>query len=336
MWDKLKEHKGYVILILGLLGLLYLNYDNWFGETETNVEEYAEILVSSETTEASETERVIVEIKGAVRYPGIYEVEEGLRVGEVILIAGGLTEDADISSINQATKISDEMSINIPSLTTTSETVYDTSLVRIVVEIKGEVEHPGVYTVYKNTRVYDLIDLAGGLTDNADTTEVDLAKILLDGETICISSTTEEATEESDTDTERQIYVEISGEVISPGTYLIPETYSIKDLIYEAGGVTVNCDLSKINWDLVLVLGASIYIPSYDDEVAEEDESGLININTASLETLITLPGIGNILGQRIIDYRAEYGDFLSIEDIMNVSGIKESVYEQVKNLITV
>jgi competence protein ComEA len=51
---------------------------------------------------------------------------------------------------------------------------------------------------------------------------------------------------------------------------------------------------------------------------------------------LITLPGIGNILGQRIIDYRTEYGSFQSAEDIMLVSGIKSSIYEQVKDLITV
>jgi len=54
------------------------------------------------------------------------------------------------------------------------------------------------------------------------------------------------------------------------------------------------------------------------------------------LEELSTLQGIGQILGQRIIDYRAEYGDFLSIEDIMNVSGIKTSIYEEIKESITV
>ncbi|MCK5731782.1 MAG: ComEA family DNA-binding protein, partial [Tenericutes bacterium] len=83
-------------------------------------------------------------------------------------------------------------------------------------------------------------------------------------------------------------------------------------------------------------LGATIYIPSYDDEIVIDYENGLININTADMEMLITLPGIGLIIGQRIIDYRAEYGDFLSIEDIVNVSGIKESIYDQVKELITV
>ncbi|HPJ24361.1 MAG TPA: ComEA family DNA-binding protein, partial [Bacillota bacterium] len=97
-----------------------------------------------------------------------------------------------------------------------------------------------------------------------------------------------------------------------------------------------NCDLSRINWDLVLVLGARIYIPSYEDADEVLDDSSLININKANLETLITLPGIGDILGQRIIDYRAEFGEFLTIEEIMNVSGIKESVYAQIKELITV
>ncbi|MDO9581100.1 MAG: helix-hairpin-helix domain-containing protein [Bacteroidales bacterium] len=61
-----------------------------------------------------------------------------------------------------------------------------------------------------------------------------------------------------------------------------------------------------------------------------------MNINTAGLEALMTLKGIGNILGQRIIDYRAEYGFFLSIEDIMQVSGIKDVVYAQIKDYIIV
>ncbi|HOO44334.1 MAG TPA: ComEA family DNA-binding protein, partial [Bacillota bacterium] len=135
---------------------------------------------------------------------------------------------------------------------------------------------------------------------------------------------------------EKEIYVEIAGEVIRPGVYLVAESTSVKELIYKAGGVTVNCDLSRINWDLVLVLGARIYIPSFEDADEVLDDSSLININKANLETLITLPGIGDILGQRIIDYRAEFGEFLTIEEIMNVSGIKESVYAQIKELITV
>jgi comEA protein len=81
----------------------------------------------------------------------------------------------------------------------------------------------------------------------------------------------------------------------------------------------------------------SILIPSKTPGSAEVvSNEHLININTATLSTLTTLPGIGDILGQRIIDYRAEFGLFQTIEEIMNVSGIKTSVYEQIKTRIKV
>jgi competence protein ComEA len=81
----------------------------------------------------------------------------------------------------------------------------------------------------------------------------------------------------------------------------------------------------------------SILIPSKTPGSAEVvSNEHLININTATLSTLTTLPGIGDILGQRIIDYRAEFGPFQTIEEIMNVSGIKTSVYEQIKTRIKV
>lgn len=330
----IKKNKGFLLLLIGIVGLIAMNME-WPTESEQVALEYAQDLVETiEQTESSSD--VVVEIKGEVMYPGIFEVEDGLRVGDIIALAGGLTSDADTSGINQAAKITDEMIIYIPKITTTQ--TVDASIVRIVVEIKGEVKYPGVYSLYSTSRVMDLIEEAGGVKDTADLTNVDLAARLVDGSSIVIPKieATQEETEETTNIQIRYIYVEILGEVIRPGTYYIPEDYNLKDLIYDAGGVTTECDLSKVDWDVVLVLGATIYIPSYDDEITQVDESGFININTASVETLITLPGIGNILAQRIIDYRAENGNFQSIEEIMNVSGIKTSVYEQIKELITV
>ncbi|MBN2540101.1 MAG: SLBB domain-containing protein [Bacilli bacterium] len=329
-----KQNKGILILILGILGLIVLNVDWSSRETSSNVSEYSDPLITTQATSTS-FDSIVVEVKGEVLYPGIYSVNESMRVGDVIALAGGLTQNADTSSLNQAAKVSDEMIIEVSAKETI--TVIESSIVRIVVEIKGAVEHPGVYTMYQTSRVTDLVEIAGGLLDNADISEVDMAKRLSDGESIVIpEQTLTEVETEDESSEERMIYVELTGQVISPGVYYIPESYTIKDLIYEAGGVTVNCDLSKVDWNMVLVLGAVIYIPSYDDDITITDPSGLININTASIETLITLPGIGDILAQRIIDYRAEYGAFLTIEDIMKVSGIKTSVYEQIKELITV
>lgn len=393
----IKKYKGYLFLGLGLVGLLAFNLPNILSGKPV-MDPYSEILTTSSRTD--QTLFVVVEVRGAVQAPGLYEVSSDLRVGDVIMIAGGLKDNADLASINQAERITDAMIIDVPSQSQSWTTLPPAELVRIVVEIKGEVKYPGIYTLYKNARVYDLVDKAGGLTQNADISGIDMAKTLYDGDTIRVpakpmtsSITTmtlrveikgevmtpgvytlssdarlfdlvtaaggflDTAAIDSlnlarllvdgesvlipkiDVDTTtvsaRDIYVEIVGEVIHPGVYQIAEDATIRDLIYAAGGVTVDCDLSKILWNTPLLEGAVIYIPSHDDGMPS-DNSGLININTADLETLVTLPGIGDILGQRIIDYRAEYGSFLCIEDIMNVSGIKESVYEQIKDLIAV
>ena len=333
----IKKHKGLILLVVGAIGLFALNYNHFFGGTDKEADQYSDISLES-IGSGYQSDKIVVEIKGGVLNPGIYEVDPDLRVGDIVAIAGGLTEKADTSEINLASRISDEMLIVIPEVNeTVVEDVIETSIVRIVVEIKGAVEFPGVYILYDNSRIYDLIDASGGLLEDADITGIELARELEDGESICIPEIEEEIIVEVEEEVpEKEIYVEIAGEVIRPGVYLVAESTSVKDLIYKAGGVTVNCDLSRINWDLVLVLGARIYIPSYEDADEVLDDSSLININKANLETLITLPGIGDILGQRIIDYRAEFGEFLTIEEIMNVSGIKESVYAQIKELITV
>ncbi|XFA99523.1 SLBB domain-containing protein [Candidatus Izemoplasma sp. B36] len=344
--------------------------------------------------------KVIVQIKGEVLNPGVYEIYYNSRISDLIQLAGGLTESADISEINLASKVYDEMVIQIPTIEEETNIMPNQDLIKILVEIKGEVLNPGVYELYENSRIYDLINKAGGLTIEADINNINLVEILEDSQVIIVpkindsssvenkriiveikgevnnpgiyymdeglriyhlisraGGVTESACLESidqaqiledgmtiiipsestaDEEVERKILVEIYGEVIHPGTYYILESYTLIDLIYEAGGVTTNCDLSKVDFEITLCLGATIYIPSYDDEVIENTESDLININTANLETLMTLPGIGQILAQRIIDYRAEYGSYLTIEDIMNVSGIKESIYEQIKESITV
>lgn len=67
-----------------------------------------------------------------------------------------------------------------------------------------------------------------------------------------------------------------------------------------------------------------------------EETTQRININTADHETLVTLPGIGNVIAQRIIDYRTRYGDFLSVEALTDVSGIGEKILSQIKPYITV
>ena len=123
-----------------------------------------------------------------------------------------------------------------------------------------------------------------------------------------------------------------------PSEYEVDETDTLQDLITMSGGLTDEADTLNLLMNMPLYDGLEIIIPSIDVEsnTIPIVQSGLVNINTASLEELMELKGIGIILGQRIIDYRAEYGFFDSIEDIMKVSGIKSSIYEDIFEDITV
>lgn len=138
------------------------------------------------------------------------------------------------------------------------------------------------------------------------------------------------------------IYIDIKGEVKNPGVYKVLIDSRLFQLLTLAGGTTGEADTLAINLSLKLYDQQVIYIPSYSDEfpiisyVIDDNVSKVININSASLEILDTLPGIGPSTAQSIIDYRTEVGFFISIEDIMNVTGIGEATFNEIKDLITV
>jgi len=113
----------------------------------------------------------------------------------------------------------------------------------------------------------------------------------------------------------------LGGAVTNPGFYPLKSGESIEALIQAAGG-TINADLTQLK----------LYIPT----VGEGEEPQKININRAEAWLLEALPGIGETLAQRIIDYRQKNGDFRNITEITEVKGIGLSTYEQIKNLITV
>jgi competence protein ComEA len=145
--------------------------------------------------------------------------------------------------------------------------------------------------------------------------------------------------------TDKPIVVQISGAVPRPGVYALPEGARMQDLISAAGGFLAEADKETINLartledgeriDIAYVEGFSPVIPTAAPEVVEAT-TDLININTASSAELESLPGIGPTTAQKIIDYRDANGPFLSIEDIINVSGIGPGTYERIKDLITV
>ena len=275
-----------------------------------------------EFNDGSKKQTVFVDIKGEVTNPGVYEVVEGTRVFELIELAGGLNSGANVISINQSQVVIDGMSITIPKTDNPNENL-------ISVQIYGEVKNPGYYKIAQGSLTSDLINLAGGVLPNADLSELNLNKTLVAGEVIQIEAFAEI----------EMIYVSIKGEVVSPGSYYVEETISVKDLIYLAGGLTPDANISSINYNQTLVLGSIVNILSNEEadyNPVLNNPEGLININTANLDELMSLPGIGEIIGQRIIDYRNEFGYFQTKEDIKLVSGIKDSIYEQIKDDITI
>jgi competence protein ComEA len=146
--------------------------------------------------------------------------------------------------------------------------------------------------------------------------------------------------------TEQPIVVHITGAVPRPGVYALPQGARVQDGISAAGGFLAEADKEQINLarpledgeklDVPYSEGFSPVIPTPMAAPVTGEETNLIDINTASSFELETLPGIGPTTAQMIIEYREENGPFLSIEDIINVSGIGPGTYERIKDLITV
>ena len=141
-----------------------------------------------------------------------------------------------------------------------------------------------------------------------------------------------------------EMYVDISGEVNKPGVYLVNDGTRLYEVIEKAGGLTDNANTDQINQAGYVEDGEKIVIPSLNDEVVKNTDvqpgtfnsnSGLININTASKDQLMEITGVGEVIAERIIDYRKN-NRFKSIEDIMNVNGIGNATYDKMKSQITV
>ncbi|MCY7784006.1 MULTISPECIES: helix-hairpin-helix domain-containing protein [unclassified Bacillus (in: firmicutes)] len=153
------------------------------------------------------------------------------------------------------------------------EAVKDESNETIVIDIKGAVKHPGVYEMRTGDRVSQAIEKAGGTSEQADDMQVNLAELLQDGTVVYIPKKGEES-------------------AVSQGT-----------------GGAVKSDGGK---------------------------GSLVNINTATLEELQGISGVGPSKAEAIIAYREENGRFQTIEDITKVSGIGEKSFEKIKSSITV
>lgn len=150
-----------------------------------------------------------------------------------------------------------------------------------------------------------------------------------------------------------KIKVYVTGQVNSPGVIELDENSRIEDAINLAGGLTNIADLKKVNLAYMLEDGQKLYIPSINDSetveyISSENGSNIIessnesstsikiNINKADVEKLKELPGVGSSLAEKIYNYRKENGNFKTIDDLKNVSGIGDKKFESLKEYITI
>ena len=141
------------------------------------------------------------------------------------------------------------------------------------------------------------------------------------------------------------VKVDIKGEIINPGVYELEIGKRIIDVVNLSGGftnkaVTKSVNLSKKIYDEMVIIipdkeDVCVVTPNYNVENNNEINKGLVNINTASLEELLNLTGVGESKAKAIIEYR-KTNKFETIEDIMNITGIKQSLFDKIKDEITV
>ncbi len=136
-----------------------------------------------------------------------------------------------------------------------------------------------------------------------------------------------------------EIMVYVCGAVQTPGVYSLTESDRVIDAITLAGGVTEQAAEEYLNLAAYLQDGQKLYVPTAEEVLqwnAEKEMKKLVNINTADVAGLCTLPGIGESKARDIISYREKQGSFEQVEDIMKVPGIKEYLFLKIEDYITI
>lgn len=191
------------------------------------------------------------------------------------------------------------------------------------------------------TRIVLLAALLWGLTGCGKQEDVFLRLDTEASETETESTT--EITEGADSEISsgEAVYVFVCGQVLHPGVYGMPGGSRICDALVAAGGCLETADICAVNQAARLQDGEKIYIPAVGEEPAvtgddAEASDGLVHLNRATKAELMTLPGIGESKANQILAYREEHGGFSTVEELMNISGIKEGVFQRIEDYITV
>lgn len=259
-----------VIMSCLLIGIKTINRKNELVIEGESLQDVAEVDITSDA-DADDNR---------IKENSDYGADEGVRrnADSIQTASADIVKNANID-ISDKSITSDNLGLDLEVTT------------QIVVHVCGQVNSPGVYELKAGSRVYEAIDLAGGMTNNADISYVNQADKLEDGVKLYIPSVEETAQKEAPTE-------------------------------FGVTGNAKEADSSK-----QIVNGT---------RVGDMSLTGLVNINTASKDQLMTLTGVGESKANAIINYRDENGFFKTIEDIMNIRGIKEGLFNKIKDQITV
>lgn len=190
-----------------------------------------------------------------------------------------------------------------------------------------------------------IVFVAIGFLNNGRSSSKNEDIFIEDGENVKADDKKNKEITESDDIKNKSIVVEIKGDVSKPGVYNMAAGSRVKDLIEKAGGLIGDFDKAKLpNLAKKLKDEDCIFIkdkndsnsPANNSSVQSTDDAGIVNINTATVEELEKVPGIGPVTAKNIVDYREKNGDFKSIEDLKKVGRIGDKALSKLRDKLCV
>ena len=142
----------------------------------------------------------------------------------------------------------------------------------------------------------------------------------------------------------REVVVHAAGAVVAPGVYRLPAGTRVEDLVKAAGGASLDADLDRIDLAALLIDGSQVYVPRVGEAgpsaasagATSSTPAGPVNLNTATLEQLDALPGVGPATAKAILAERDKRGRFRSVNDLLDIRGIGPAKLDAIRDLVTV